>query len=60
MLNEVEKCETESTASVFCNGEVYKRSGKWVCNLNCLVREKRLVKSDHPSKTASHHEVISF
>lgn len=31
-----------------------------VCNLNCLVREKRLVKSDHPSKTASHHEVISF
>ena len=28
MLNEVEKCETESTASVFRSGEVYKRSGK--------------------------------
>ena len=28
MLNEVEKCETESTASVSRSGEVYKRSGK--------------------------------
>ena len=31
-----------------------------VCNLNYLVSEKRLVKSDHRSKTASPHEVISF
>ena len=29
-----------------------------VCNLN--YSEKRLVKSDHRSKTASLHEVISF
>ena len=60
MLNEVEKCETESTASVFGSGEVYKRSGNVVYNFNYLVSEKRLVKSDHRSKTASHHEVISF
>ena len=31
-----------------------------VCNLNYLVSVKRLVKSDHRSKTASLHEVISF
>ena len=35
-----------------------------VCNLNYLVSEKRLVKSDsesdHRSKTASLHELISF
>ena len=31
-----------------------------VCNLNYLVSEKRLVKSDYRSKTASLHEVISF
>ena len=31
-----------------------------VCNLNYLVSEKRLVKSDHRSKTAPLHEVISF
>ena len=28
MLNEAETCETESTASVFRSGEVYKRAGK--------------------------------
>ena len=31
-----------------------------VCNLNYLVSEKRPVKSDHRSQTASLHEVISF
>ena len=29
-----------------------------VCNLNYLVSEKRLVKSDHRSKTASLHEFL--
>ena len=62
MLNEVEKCETESTVlyQSFAVERCIRGRENVVCNLNCLVREKRLVKSDHPSKTASHHEVISF
>ena len=53
MLNEVKKCETESTASVFRSREVYERSGKCgMYNLNYLVSEKRLVKSDNRSQTA--------
>ena len=60
MLNEVEKSERSLLHQSFAVERCIRGRGNVLCNINCLVSEKRLVESDHQSKAASLHEVISF